>query len=227
MKKILFPVTLTIYMIVFCLSSCNETISTNSVPKIEELGYYIKTAELPTLFRKEKASIFFVEKWATPEFHNIVECEPVWTGISHDQKMFLGCEEDKLVYFISEVVTDFDDTIALEKFFLRESVVKDPRTTSAWINSILCLIEDDSMGDNEVDLKDFIGRATYSEGERDGKFASYRHDLERKIMAEEGKTVKEKLVNFTSRLVPGSPRNWEKRQWFYAEWNYLESEPSY
>lgn len=213
-------------MIAFSLSSCSEAMQTNpSSQPPQEFGYYIRTAEFPSFFKQKKASIFFVEKWGTPEFHNL-EGKPVWTGISHDQKIFWGCEEEeKFVYFISEHITEFGDTIYLEKFFYKDAVTRDPRTTSCWINILISLIEDDSIGDDGVNLDDFIMRSTYSEGEKDGEFASYRQDLKRKIMAEEGKTAKEKLVIYTSRMIPGSPENWGKRAWFYAEWNQLDLKP--
>jgi hypothetical protein len=228
MKKFLFPATLTIIMIVFCLSSCNRMMDAELTTVEPEFGYYIKTAEFPSFFKTQKASIFFIEKWGTPEYFYLGEEEtPVLSGITHDQGIFLGCLKEDRVYFISEVVTDFGDTIAVEKFLYSYAVTKDPRITSAWLANVICLIEDDSMAEEDLNLEEFIERATFSEDEKEEEFSSYRHELKEKILAEEGKTVKEKLVNFTSQLIPGSPRNWEKRQWFYAEWNYLELEPSY
>ncbi len=160
-------------------------------------------------FNKDKAEIWLIKKWNTPEYYSKPEGIPTYNIL--DGGAFMGYDAgDGFVYFLSEYIFNSeykkiigDSTIIIEKCFPRDGVTRDVRQTCWWISSI-----------KDYDLKNFDREALCSVTcINPNEFGPYMDYLKKLILECPGNTVKDKLLNFTKKIRTDNPSHWDAWKW--------------
>jgi hypothetical protein len=138
--------------IVLVLSSCStdDQKSSTQVVQEPEVGkdfYYqydslcFELSKLPKTYNVQKAELFFVKKWNTPDF--LVDGS--WTGRAWDRNIFYGCLMGDKVFFLDTISPHSeyfinekgDASFIVEKYFPMDGGVTKNIYETAWMISIV------------------------------------------------------------------------------------------
>jgi hypothetical protein len=172
------------------------------------------------VYQKEKAKLYFVKQWNTPDFYNIPGDEE-WTGCSWDAKMFLGYKEGNYVYYIEEYKgrsREFkNSSVLIEKKFPLAGVTLEERSTCWWISATQDVIGDTAKFNLDSLLNQQVSSLSDDKMFCKGHIAS----LKERILKTEGSSDKQKFINFTRKALKGNPKNWNAWEWpgYYGDDN--------
>lgn len=186
------------------LDSINEILAYEfDKAKAEE---YKPAGSLFQFFNKDKAKIFFVKKWNTPDY----DLEDNWTGCAWDGNIFCGHKIGDRVYYVDEHKTrkkyfqeTGDSVIFAERYFPADGVTTDPRETCWWISNVMDVIANDST---PINLKEFVQEASINRS--NPEFVNYINKIQNDILATNGKSIRRKIINYTACTLKGSPESW-------------------
>jgi hypothetical protein len=179
----------------------------------------------PTVYDPALAGMYFVAKWNTPSYTR----EAMWDGRLWDSHTFMGVEKDGYIYLMADVfltsdryLSKGDSVVKAEIMFPKDGVTQDPRKTCRWIASVVELNRDESLAANYVSIAKFLEQALDVAG--NPTYQDYIRELSDQIKKTEGENNRLRILNYTTKVVPGSPDLWDAWNWpgFY----YSDTEES-
>lgn len=215
MKKLSLIITLLLLVLAFTNCSFKRNLrkcgnSDECWKYVEDIQMFKENKNHKFVFDSTKAKVFFVAKWNT-----FIPYRGSWDGYDRDGGVISGYEKGKYVYFLEKYKVQseqfFKETgksfIVMEKRFYKTSLSEDPRRTCFWISLV--------MKPYSQNIDTFLRQATCIEENPSFQslFPNYINDLKRRVLASEGVTDWEKIINFTAQTVPGKPETWNAWRW--------------